>query len=110
MIFKFRTWDRKEKRMEIVESISFDESLIDNSLMQYTNLNDENSKEIYVGDIVKYNALHPGTTIPDGFAGVVDFEECKFVVDNGITAVDLFTEFHTWEVIGNVYENKELLE
>ena len=95
-------------------SITYDEELPeDNSgfiLMQYTGLKDKNDKEIYEGDIVKFNAIAPMSDIPDAFIGTVEFIECAFYVTYGKQGFYLFDECHQWEIIGNIYENPELLE
>ena len=67
---------------------------------QYTGLKDINSVEIYEGDIVKAK-----TNI-----GYVKYNEkdCKFEVCTLDWDID-FSEYSCWEVIGNIYENPELL-
>ncbi len=80
-------------------------------LMQYTGLKDKNGKEIYEGDILKSQE--------DKILGSVGFENGCFVlkavwIDPAVNDypelkyyIDL--EFMTVEVIGNIYENPELL-
>jgi hypothetical protein len=78
-------------------------SAIENSY-QYTGLHDKNGREIYEGDIVE---IHHGYSIP---SGVVYWNEdiAGFGVKNDLyhNYVELDT---VKEVIGNIYENKELL-
>ena len=86
-------------------------------IMQYTGLKDKNGKEIQEGDIVSINdkkyivkwfnkltwdsgCLHPGFYFK-GFDETFDYKE---VVD-----LDYHTSFHNIEIIGNIYENKELV-
>lgn len=78
-------------------------------LMQHTDLTDKNGKDIYEGDVVKERGFEPE-------AHIVRFNRGAFCLEpiNGI-------ECHLWsdikyvedehgEVIGNIYENPNLLE
>lgn len=108
---KFRAWDKETKTMlDLVHQINFLNKQIwaegngehsfcchldKYELMQYTRLLDKNGKEIYEGDILK------------GHYGLekVIWEEhgCGFY------PFSVNPNFNG-EVIGNIYENKELLE
>lgn len=81
-----------------------DEDLI---LMQYTGLKDINGKEIYEGDIVERRFMN----LIDGaeFVGVVKYYDGAFNVDNNREAYPLFHEIDEIEILGNIYENSELL-
>lgn len=103
------------------------------ALMQSTGFKDKNKKEIFIGDIVKFPELYAfvdgagettDVTVCDGFniASVVKKGSFitldNFVYEDGGTLSGLenndFTfddlDFKKFEIIGNIYENKELLE
>lgn len=116
--FKFRIWDKKLKKlakwndnpyhnMEIMNYICVENPVTDWKhedyiLMQSTGLKDKNGKLIYEGDILKdkYGALHPISWNVKGF-----YEADTFAVAGFYNAIQ-----EDMEVIGNIYENPELLE
>lgn len=79
-------------------------------LMQSTGLFDKNGKEIYEDDIVRI-------TLTDGFRyvvgedGAVKYKLGAFYILNGLDEY-LISDFHIddIEVVGNIYENPELLK
>lgn len=93
---------------------------------QYTGLTDKNGKKIFEGDILQgyqYPYLSEGHF--NYYAEVIYFENCpafgiytfknpNLNVVRGISAgnTDLMEDWESknWEVIGNVYDNPELLE
>ena len=116
---KFRAYHKERKEMFEIASIDFEEkkAALSNGIikllnvdfkqfemLQYTGLKDKNGKEIYEGDIIicKYG---PEITmevkwIDEGFRTLG-----KYNVDNYVGYVK-----NSAEVIGNIYENPELLE
>ena len=125
---KFRARDTKDKVIRDVVGISlyhetlsvdieFGKYLQDDikrfELMQYTGLKDKNGAEIYEGDILSTDLSRPYL--------IVEFRNGAFMYqchDGGRNYYDFMepaneglkfnTKYH--EVIGNIYENPELLE
>lgn len=76
----------------------------ESTIGQYTGLKDKNEKEIYEGDIVKIEYIQ--TTIEKA---VIKYKGASFY---GSTFADDWEldEYYEIEVIGNIYDNPELLE
>jgi hypothetical protein len=69
--------------------------------MQYTGLNDENGEEIYEADILRW--VGKGN-YPGGNVQLVIFKDYRILPLAGALSSK------RWEVIGNIYENPELLK
>ena len=126
--YKFRSWANGEMRqvnglactddsekMDLVDDeiggydavYDYDE-LETRILMQYTGVKDKNGKEIYDGDIVKYTERN----LENAFGGKGDaYKEKKRIVrwfmDGWVIPKGFVQDI---EVIGNIYENPELVE
>ncbi|EJT5924501.1 YopX family protein [Clostridium perfringens] len=81
------------------------------NLMQYTGLKDKNGKEIYEGDILSIKIYSGDKVIVEGKT-VVEFKDGCFGViwghDKAFLSLNSFFKAK-FEVIGNIYENPELL-
>ena len=123
---KFRAWTEEGKVMYYdvypfkddtlllsYDGIAFDEvPASDFILMQSTGLKDKNGKEIFEGDVVKYeagcNTVTEEVVYDKNFAGFgVKDADAVIIFTFGELAEDI--GLHSLEVIGNIYENPELL-
>ena len=118
---KFRAWDTYNKEMLEVQELDYANSyngqpmvrttmyndffdIEDMILMQYTGLKDKNGKEIYEEDIVK--ATYFGKQV----VGIIKYWLGCFIIENLAVSDNQIFVFDHIEVIGNIYENKNLLE
>lgn len=80
----------------------------DAPVMQYTGLKDKNGKEIYEGDIVKWKSEH-NKRATDFHVDTVEF--CSGYWNLTPWIHELYsTDENTLEIIGNIYENPELIQ
>lgn len=125
MIPKFRAWDTTNKEM-FKDTFSITESgqvvvveqedvmcppdyvFVDNLvIMQSTGLVDKNGKEIFEGDIVKM--------AKDVYSEPTHYEVVRhyggaYRIESKQHGCELWLRHTDCEVVGNVYENKELLD
>ncbi|HFD0860975.1 hypothetical protein CUS28_13455 [Enterococcus faecium] len=128
MIPKFRAWDKRKNVMRDVAVLHFTKNGKTNfieywinptelksyhvrniELMQSTGLKDKNGVEIFEGDLVEHD---------DNLNGDWEtFEACEVVYDKDYAqfcfkwdAGNFLTDYRNLNVIGNIYENSELLE
>ena len=135
MIPKFRAWDKKTETIQEIESISFKEKKLvieqqsiawfnsdyirnfdDIELMQSTGLEDKNGVEIFEGDVVLVSVQN-GFDYLNNKKTVV--QKSEFHSGLICKSLDIGMEYrvfkrneagYEYEVIGNKYENPELLE
>lgn len=97
------------------EQTSFEVSFRKVKIMQYTGLKDQNGKEIYGGHIVSVKYLYDKRTTD---RAQVSWQEDKASfglkslkgLTNEVYELYQVTAEHNLEIIGNIYENKELLD
>lgn len=83
----------------------------DLELMQSTGIFDRNGQEIFEGDVVRQVRTQP-TIENETITGVVTMLEGAWLIvnDNEQLASDLWSETDENEILGNIYENPQLLE
>lgn len=117
---KFRAWDKKDQMMyhDVQKGIEFDDGSYyafssflglgnkddyhEWEIMQFTGLTDKNGVEVYEGDILN----HPLLGYVDNQNLKVIYRNVGFKLENG----DNIGQGCIFEVIGNIYENSELLK
>lgn len=122
MIHKFRAWDKETKTMngmaeiyrnrnQEIELHPRDENII---LMQSTGLKDKNGKEIFEGDVVQYQNTKVPSADSKGviryfdnwamFGIDIEHNEPRALFFNGLA------DHISLDVVGNTYENPELIK
>ena len=124
---KFRAYHKERKEIFEIASIDFEENKVTLSngvikllnvdfkqfeLSQYTGLRDKNGKEIYERDIIKYKFPYDTRLKHISPVKFLETEASFGIKDRYGNEIPLYTisANNSFEVIGNIYENKNLLE
>jgi len=121
MMFEFRVYSKEEKKityfynissLDLIDSVFEETQIQGDVIMQNTGLKDKNGKEIYEGDIIEIHSR--------GIDFIFLIEEINLKYQNGLKGKLLKNSewehlFYSpfWEeseIIGNMYENPELLK
>lgn len=119
---KFRVWDKLDKEIYEVgeihwsrgefdfigDGITFKRDADEVELMQSTGLFDKNGKEVFVGDIIKCTRGCPHEVYLEKEYGGTYIGGMPAIYLKGLLSGYAWTEDE--EIIGNIYENPELLE
>ncbi len=125
---KFRAWHHELGRMMLVETMYFfangfeelqlNDSVMNDSipaspdeieLMQSTGLKDKNGKEIFEKDILDYKGRNVIVKWHGSYASFI-YEFVDELQNRTTEWQPLYLSYYHFEVIGNIYENHELLE
>ena len=124
MRLKFRAWDKETQTMLDVSLIDFKKSVLIGEhwkfgetnfinfdkveLMKSTGLKDKNGKEVFVGDIIKCTRGCPHEVYLEKEYGGTYIGGMPAIYLKGIRDGYAWTDHE--EILGNIYENPELLE
>jgi uncharacterized phage protein (TIGR01671 family) len=109
--FKFRYWNPNKKEMVHPGGLCIvwtGECKRDHVIMQSTGLKDKNGKEIFEGDVLQGTYSHNLIVEHGEFGWNVKFEDLGSKYSEPMDD-DLFKNYNLI-IIGNIYENPELLE
>lgn len=109
-LFGYLSWYQEEDPYRFINN-----KLVNSeTLGQFTGVYDKNGNEIYEGDILYNEPIHKKTakykTPIKNF--IVCFEVCEFKCKSTVGEKIVFLRYNTkcFEVIGNIYDNPELLK
>ena len=124
---KFRAWIKNRQQMDMVDCLELRKNVnvkyihtrlhglklkpFEVELMQYTGLKDRDSKEIYEGDILKYGSCVEVVFYePTMGRFMTELKKCND--ESKIGEISSLSPYYTdnYKVIGNIFENSEVLK
>lgn len=131
--FRYRVFDNDDKKMHDVIFLNYENNSVEwyngNNkkraafieevpTLQCTGLKDHNNNLIYEGDIISVkiktqDAFNVEEYYSENYKGEIIFKEGEFairVIDTKKQPISLYYYANGCEIIGNIYENPELLE
>jgi uncharacterized phage protein (TIGR01671 family) len=124
MKIKFRAWDRKLKKywydVQLFQSFNdlngnsdycgFHRILMDDRFIPEQFTGDKNGVETFAGDIIKCYDLPFALENRSDIIGVIEYNgNCFSLKSNGVF-LDNWLNAETFEVIGNIHQNQDLLK
>lgn len=121
--FGYLNYSQSRKEYYILEDFaSFPAPIFENTIGQYTGLKDTEEVKIYEGDIVKWcgsfketdgtikncESIYTIKWVDGAFYQVDEFYTPEYEILSDVISV--LDDDETYEVIGNIYDNPELLE
>lgn len=93
--------------------VSFSRPVVPETVGQFTGLKDKNGAKIFEGDIIKIDV--PFSKVRRNIIGLIEVSKSSFSVTIKMDGADYFPYLDEYdtdaiEVIGNVFDNPELLE
>lgn len=107
LVFRLDQVFKKDSNYDDYEDFEYNDITDEIEIMQYTGLHDKNGKEIWEGDILQIDVDKAWVMWNDkyGYFQLVPIGDYYFDSD----VIGQALEYTKPEVIGNIYENKELL-
>ena len=128
MKLKFRAWHRELGRMMLIKNMWFQDDKVEElelndtvmndfitaypdeiELMQSTGLKDKNGKEIFEGDILDYKGRKALVRWHGSYASFI-YRFVDELQNRNTEWKPLYLAYMKCEIIGNIYDNPELLE